>query len=140
MASDRHSCGGHLSGDFFDLSGVYHVSGVSWDSGGDFGCGRIDGAGVWQIFLQIGVPLGMAGIVSAELLSFLDVWNMIEQPMTFLKTKSLWPLSLFLPQIGLEDAGVGFAAAFAMLVPALLLFLAGQEYLEQGITAAALKG
>ena len=101
---------------------------------------RIDGAGVWQIFLQIGVPLGMAGIVSAELLSFLDVWNMIEQPMTFLKTKSLWPLSLFLPQIGLEDAGVGFAAAFAMLVPALLLFLAGQEYLEQGITAAALKG
>lgn len=32
------------------------------------------------------------------------------------------------------------AAAFAMLVPALLLFFAGQEYLEQGITAAALKG
>ena len=86
------------------------------------------------------MPLGMAGIVSAELLSFLDVWNMIEQPMTFLKTKALWPLSLFLPQIGLEDAGVGFAAAFAMLIPALLLFFAGQEYLEQGITAAALKG
>ena len=101
---------------------------------------RIDGAGDWQIFWRIGMPLGMAGIVSAELLSFLDVWNMIEQPMTFLKTKSLWPLSLFLPQIGLEDAGVGFAAAFAMLVPALLLFFAGQEYLEQGITAAALKG
>ena len=79
-------------------------------------------------------------MLSAELLSFLDVWNMIEQPMTFLKTKALWPLSLFLPQIGLEDAGVGFAAAFAMLIPALLLFLAGQEYLEQGITAAALKG
>ena len=79
-------------------------------------------------------------MLSAELLSFLDVWNMIEQPMAFLKTKSLWPLSLFLPQIGLEDAGVGFAAAFAMLVPALLLFFAGQEYLEQGITAAALKG
>ena len=101
---------------------------------------RIDGAGNWQIFWRIGIPLGTAGIVSAELLSFLDVWNMIEQPMTFLKTKALWPLSLFLPQIGLEDAGVGFAAAFAMLVPALLLFLAGQEYLEQGITAAALKG
>ena len=101
---------------------------------------RIDGAGDWQIFWRIGIPLGTAGIVSAELLSFLDVWNMIEQPMTFLKTKALWPLSLFLPQIGLEDAGVGFAAAFAMLIPALLLFFAGQEYLEQGITAAALKG
>ena len=59
--------------------------------------------------------------------------------MTFLKTKSLWPLSLFLPEIGLEEAGLGFAAAFLMLVPALLLFLSGQEYLEQGIAAAALK-
>ena len=65
---------------------------------------------------------------------------MIEQPMTFLMTTSLWPVSMFLPLIGLEDAGVGFAAAFAMLIPALLLFLAGQEYLEQGIAAAALKG
>ena len=100
------------------------------------------------LWIVIGVVLciskkyrrGGMQMLSAELLSFLDVWNMIEQPMTFLKTKALWPLSLFLPQIGLEDAGVGFAAAFAMLIPALLLFLAGQEYLEQGITAAALKG
>lgn len=64
---------------------------------------------------------------------------MIEQPMTFLKTKSLWPLSLFLPEIGMKEAGTGFAAAMIMLIPALLLFLGGQEYLEQGIAAAALK-
>lgn len=100
---------------------------------------RIDGAGNFQIFFRIGVPLGAAGIVSAGILGFLESWNMIEQPMTFLKTKSLWPLSLFLPEIGLEEVGIGFAAAFMMLVPALLLFLSGQEYLEQGITAAALK-
>lgn len=100
---------------------------------------RIDGAGQIQIFLRIGIPLGAAGIVSSGILGFLDSWNMIEQPMTFLKTKSLWPLSLFLPEIGLEEAATGFAAAFLMLVPALLLFLSGQEYLEQGITAAALK-
>ena len=64
---------------------------------------------------------------------------MIEQPMTFLKTRSLWPLSLFLPEIGLEEVGMGFAAAIMMLIPALLIFLSGQEYLEQGIAAAALK-
>ena len=73
------------------------------------------------------------------MLNFLDSWNMIEQPMTFLKTRSLWPLSLFLPEIGLGDAGVGFAAAGMMLVPALLLFFSGQDYLEQGIAAAAVK-
>ena len=100
---------------------------------------RIDGAGELHIFLCIGVPLGAPGIVSALLLGFLESWNMIEQPMTFLKTRSLWPLSLFLPEIGLEEAGVGFTAALLMLIPALLLFLSGQEYLEQGIAAAAVK-
>lgn len=100
---------------------------------------RIDGAGNIQIFLRIGIPLGAAGIVSALILGFLEAWNMIEQPMTFLKTKALWPLSLYLPEIGLKEAGAGFAAALMMLVPALLLFLLGQEYLEQGIAAAAVK-
>lgn len=100
---------------------------------------RIDGAGNIQIFLRIGVPLGGAGIVSSGILGFLESWNMIEQPMTFLKTKALWPLSLYLPEIGLEETATGFTAALMMLVPALLIFLSGQEYLEQGIAAAAVK-
>ncbi|MCD8012140.1 MAG: carbohydrate ABC transporter permease [Lachnospiraceae bacterium] len=100
---------------------------------------QIDGAGELQVFVRIGVPLGSAGVVSAAILGFLESWNMIEQPMTFLKTESLWPLSLFLPDIGIAEAGMGFAAAVFMLVPALLVFLCGQDYLEQGIAAAALK-
>ena len=94
---------------------------------------RLDGAGELQNFCQIGLPIGTPGILSVCILTFLDSWNMIEQPMTFLKTKSLWPLSLFLPEIGMEEMGLGFAAALMMLIPALLLFLGCQEYLEQGI-------
>ena len=94
---------------------------------------RLDGAGELRIFLEIGIPMGMPGILSVCILTFLDSWNMIEQPMTYLKTRALWPLSLFLPEIGMEEMAVGFGAAFLMLVPALLLFLGCQEYLEQGI-------
>lgn len=94
---------------------------------------RLDGAGELQIFCQIGIPMGAPGILSVCILTFLDSWNMIEQPMTYLKTKSLWPLSLFLPEIGMEEMGLGFASALMMLIPALLLFLGCQEYLEQGI-------
>lgn len=94
---------------------------------------RLDGAGELQIFCQIGLPIGTPGILSVCILTFLDSWNMIEQPMTYLKTKSLWPLSLFLPEIGMEEMGLGFASALMMLIPALLLFLGCQEYLEQGI-------
>ena len=94
---------------------------------------RLDGASEFRIFCQIGIPIGAPGILSVCILTFLDSWNMIEQPMTYLKTKSLWPLSLFLPEIGMAEMGVGFAAALMMLIPALLLFLSCQEHLEQGI-------
>lgn len=100
---------------------------------------KLDGAGSLQIFLYIGVPLGAGGIVSALVLGFLEYWNLIEQPLTFLKDKTLWPLALFLPNIGLEKAGMAFAASVVTLLPAMFVFLLGQDYLEQGIAAAAVK-
>lgn len=94
---------------------------------------RLDGAGEWQIFRYIALPLGLPGLLSVGILSFLDAWNLIEQPMTFLKNRALWPLSLFLPETTLTDAGLGFAAALLMLIPALLLFGLCQDALERGI-------
>ncbi len=100
---------------------------------------RIDGAGELQIFFRIGFPLGAAGIISALVLSFLECWNMIEQPMTFLSKKNLWPLSLFLPKVDSGNAGVSLCASLVALLPAVFVFLAGQDYLEQGIASSAVK-
>ncbi len=100
---------------------------------------RLDGAGEGAIFFRLGIPLGSPGMISAIVLGFLEYWNLIEQPMAFLKTKELWPLSLFLPDITMEDAGIAFAASVMVLIPALLAFLAGQDYLEQGIVSTAIK-
>lgn len=100
---------------------------------------RVDGAGELAIFLHIGLPMGSPGIISAMVLGYLEYWNLIEQPLTFLKNKELWPLSLYLPNISMDRAGVSFAASVVTLIPALLVFLCGQDYLEQGIVAAALK-
>ena len=100
---------------------------------------RLDGAGELRLFFKIGLPLGSPGVISAMVLGFLEYWNMIEQPMAFLKTKERWPLSLYLPNIDMEKAGAAFAASVVVLIPAVLVFLAGQDYLEQGIIASALK-
>ena len=83
--------------------------------------------------------MGSPGVISAMVLDFLEYWNLIEQPMVFLKTKELWPLSLYLPNIDLNKAGMAFAASVITLIPAVLVFFWGQEYLEQGIVAAAVK-
>ncbi|MFR9190673.1 MAG: hypothetical protein ACLVL7_10955 [Anaerotruncus massiliensis (ex Togo et al. 2019)] len=59
--------------------------------------------------------------------------------MTYLKTKALWPLSLYLPQVVTGRAGLALAASVVALIPAILVFLYGQSYLEQGIIAAGIK-
>lgn len=100
---------------------------------------QLDGAGKWQVFFHIGIPLGMPGIMSAIVLDFLEYWNMIEQPLTFLRDKTLWPLSLYLPDIAADKAGLALAASVVTLAPAILVFLYGQSYLEQGIIAASVK-
>ena len=100
---------------------------------------RIDGASEFIIFVKIGIPLGMPGIMSAVVLQFLEYWNLIEQPLTFLTDKALWPLSIYLPNITLENADIAFTASAVTLIAAIIVFFAGQSYLEQGIAASAVK-
>ena len=100
---------------------------------------RVDGAGEWQIFWRMGIPLASGGILSSAVLGFLECWNLIEQPLAFLKDQSLWPLSLYLPEISLDQAGYAFVASVITLIPALFVFLLGRDYLERGIAASALK-
>lgn len=101
---------------------------------------RIDGAGELYTFLLIGLPLAQGGILSAMILSFLECWNMMEEPLAFLKDKSLWPLSLYLPQISLAQAGFACAASVITLAVSLLIFAVFRDSLEQGIISSGLKG
>lgn len=104
-----------------------------------FEAARIDGAGEFRIFCKIGLPLGKSGLLSAMVLGFLEYWNMMEQPMAFLEDKSLWPLSLYLPEITWAQAGYAFTTSIITLVPAVFIFIWGQDYLEQGIIFSGLK-
>ena len=104
-----------------------------------FEAASIDGAGEWRIFWNIGVPMGRGGIISAMILGFLELWNAIEQPLNYIKTASRWPLTLYLPNISSAKAGISLVGSVIMLLPALLLFLYGQKYLEQGIMVSGIK-
>lgn len=100
---------------------------------------RMDGAKEITVFIHIALPLGSSGIMAVLVLGFLEYWSIIEQPMTFFKSKILWPLSLYLPEISPEQAGLSFAASVVTLAPAVMVFISGKEYLERGIAAAAVK-
>lgn len=101
---------------------------------------RLDGAREWQLFWYLALPMGSSGIIAALVLGFLEYWSLIEQPLTFIKDKSRLPLSVFLPDLTMTGkAGFLFAVSVVTFLPAVMVFMGGRDYLEQGIMAGAVK-
>ncbi len=95
---------------------------------------EIDGAGELQIFTSISMPLCKSALCSAAILVFIDYWNMVEQPLILLGDTEMHPLSVFLSKINTGELGLAFAVATIYMVPSLLVFLYGEDYLVEGIT------
>ncbi|NLL77943.1 MAG: carbohydrate ABC transporter permease [Clostridiales bacterium] len=95
---------------------------------------QIDGAGEWQIFRRICMPLCKGCMCSIAILIFIDYWNMVEQPLILLSDEAMHPLSVFLSKINSGEIGLAFAVATIYMVPTLLVFLYGEDYLVEGIT------
>ena len=96
--------------------------------------GSIDGAGEWMIFSRICMPLCKGGIASIAILIFFDYWNMVEQPIVLLPDTDMHPLSVFLSRINTGEISLAFAVAVIYLIPPLLIFLYGEDYLVEGIS------
>jgi multiple sugar transport system permease protein len=100
---------------------------------------KLDGAGHPTIFLKIVMPLCAPALAALGILSFIDNWNMVEQPLVFLKDANLQPLSLFLSKLNSGAFGVAFAASALFMAPILIVFLYGENYLVEGIQMSSLK-
>ena len=96
---------------------------------------KVDGAGEWQIFTKICLPECRAALYSIAILVFIDYWNMVEQPLILLKDADSQPLSVYLSNINSGEIGLAFAMATVYMIPSLLLFLHGEEYLVEGIAS-----
>lgn len=94
---------------------------------------KVDGAGEFQIFRYICVPLCKGALASVAILVFIDYWNMVEQPLILMTDSDMHPLSVFLSKINTGEIALAFAVASIYLIPTLLVYLYGEEYLLEGI-------
>ncbi len=94
---------------------------------------KMEGAGEWYIFTRICLPQCRAALYSIVILVFIDYWNMVEQPLILLNDPEKQPLSVFLSTINTGEIGLAFAMGTVYMIPCLLLFLHGEEYLVEGI-------
>lgn len=58
---------------------------------------------------------------------------MVEQPLILLTDSDMHPLSVFLSKINSGEIALAFAVASIYLIPTLLVYLYGEEYLLEGI-------
>ena len=102
---------------------------------------KVDGASEWQVFTKVCLPQCRSALYSIAILMFIDYWNMVEQPLILLRDAESQPLSVFLSTINAGEIGLAFAMATVYMVPSLLLFLHGEEYLVEGIAnSGSVKG
>ena len=94
---------------------------------------QLDGAGYYKILFRVVLPNCWPGIASLVILSFIDSWNMVEQPLVFLKDAYRYPLSVFLTQVNAAQPALGFACGLLAMAPPVLLFRFFENELIQGI-------
>ena len=104
----------------------------------------MDGASQWRIFWSIYLPLAAPGLAILAILSFNGTWNEFFRPLIFLTSPETFTLPLGLVNLagymGTGSISVVLAGVMLSLIPVLVIFLLGQRYLIEGMTAGGVKG
>ncbi len=100
----------------------------------------LDGAGVVRTVLSVFCPMNKSGLVCAALLSFLDGWNMVEQPIAYLREFESYTISVALAYTPPAGTTVQFVCCLLVLLPPLFLFTRYNTELVEGIALAEIKG
>lgn len=103
---------------------------------------RVDGAGEFQIFLRIALPLVVPALAALAIILFLFSWNSFLWPLLVLSRQEAQTAPVALGAlVGLNRVfwNAIMVAAVLMTLPMLVLFLSLQRYFIAGITAGAVK-
>ncbi len=95
---------------------------------------RLETDSIFRIIFTGVIPQIRVCIFAVVLFVFADCWNMVEQPMLFLKDDGMKTLSVFISNAEEYTGAVLFPAAVIFLVPVLILYLFFNEDLEKGLT------
>ena len=99
----------------------------------------LDGAGMFSVLFRVMAPAAKPGWVATAVLTFVDAWNLVEQPMVFLSNPKQYPLSIFLATVSEQNFSLQFVCGILSLLPVSFLFLFWSDELSEGIAFSGLK-
>jgi len=110
---------------------------------------RVDGAGEFRIFWQVGLRMLGPGIATVFLFATVSTWNNYFLPLIMLNSSELYPLTVGLAQQqAASAAGGGSQALFSTvitgslvsIIPLIVAFLVLQRYWQSGLATGGVKG
>ena len=100
---------------------------------------KLDGCGLFGLLTKVVLPMNSSGLVCVTLLSFLDGWNMVEQPIAYIKDFVRYPISVALAYVPPTDPTLQLVCCILVVIPPLFLFTFFNRELVEGIVLAEVK-
>lgn len=100
---------------------------------------RLETSSVIRIMITAVVPQIKICIFAVIVFVFAECFNMVEQPMLFLKNSELQTLSVFIANAEKYSGEVMFPAAVIFMIPIFLIYLFFDDTLENGLTLGEMK-
>jgi multiple sugar transport system permease protein len=105
--------------------------------------GLIDGCSRLSVIWRITLPLAIPALVSVSIYTFMIAWNEFLYALIFLNSRDLFTMPIKINTIFNDPSprpNVVMAASTIMTIPIVILFLALERFLEEGLTAGGVKG
>lgn len=105
---------------------------------------HVDGAGPWQTFLRVVLPLSGGALATLGVITFLTSWNDFLWPLLIVGSdRQMQTLPVGLATLQGQytfDYGKLMAGALILSIPVLLLYVSAQRFIIQSISTTGLKG
>lgn len=95
-----------------------------------FEAGRLDGLGGFGQFIRLALPMSVPIVGAYLILTFLDCWAMLEQPLIFLQDVEKYPLSV---RLNSYPDSLLFPGSVVYMILPFLIFGMGKKALVKGI-------
>jgi multiple sugar transport system permease protein len=104
---------------------------------------RLDGAGYWQQFWRLTLPLSRPVLTAYGIITFLTAWKMYLWPVIVIRSQDLKLLTMAIAELSgntSQERGVMMAAVALSIAPILLLYIVAQRWFVEGIAMTGQKG
>jgi len=103
----------------------------------------IDGAGPWSMFLRVFFPLSIVQTTTLFIIAFMNNWNDLLRPIIYISSRKLMTVTMALTQFQSQYGARWnylLTGAVLSILPLLIVYIALQRFVTEGITYTGLKG